>query len=193
MKNASPEVDQYIENAAAFAQPILERLRRAFHAAHPGVTEVLKWGVPHFEYKGVLAGMAAHKQHVNWGFWKASLIPGASAMGDRKVTDVDGLPSEKELIAQVKAAIQLNEEGIKVARPKRAPAKPPAIPSELTEALKTSPAARKVFDALPPSHQREYIEWITDAKQPATRTRRVATAIEWMSEGKPRNWKYMKK
>jgi uncharacterized protein YdeI (YjbR/CyaY-like superfamily) len=203
MKNTSPEVDQYIERAAAFAQPILKRIRKAFHAAHPDVTEVMKWGAPFFEYKGVLGNMAAFKQHVGWGFWKASLMPDPqgilkpdgehTAMGGARLTSVKDLPSHDVLVAYVREAIRLNEEGVKVTRRKKAPQGETAIPDDLAAALKATPAASKAFEAFPPSHRREYVEWITEAKQPATRAKRLAQAVEWMAEGKSRNWKYERK
>ncbi|HEX2833443.1 MAG TPA: YdeI/OmpD-associated family protein [Thermoanaerobaculia bacterium] len=201
MKNRSPEVDQYIESAAPFAKPILERLRTAFHKAHPDVFETIKWRVPHFEYKGILGGMAAFKAYVTWGFWKPDLMndpngilqASSRAMGGMKVTDASQLPSETILIAYVREAIRLNEEGITRERPKRAPSPEPAMPAELTAALKKTPAAKQTFDAFSPSHRREYIEWIAEAKQTATKEKRVAQTIEWLVEGKPRNWKYMKK
>jgi uncharacterized protein YdeI (YjbR/CyaY-like superfamily) len=203
MKNTSPEVDQYIERAAEFARPILKRIRKAFHAAHPDVTEVIKWGAPFFEYKGVLGNMAAFKQHVGWGFWKANLMPDPhgilkpdgehTAMGGARLTTVKDLPPDDVLVAYVREAIRLNEEGVKVARPKKAPQAEVAVPEELAAALAARPAARKAFDAFPPSHRREYIAWITEAKQAATRAKRVAQAVEWMAEGKSRNWKYERK
>jgi uncharacterized protein YdeI (YjbR/CyaY-like superfamily) len=202
MKNTSPEVDRYIESAAPFAKPILERLRSVFHKAHPDITETIKWRFPHFEYKGIVGSMAAFKAHVGWGFWKPQLmndphgiLEGVSpSMGGARITDVSQLPSEKILIEYVREAIRLNEEGIKAERPKRATSvAEPEIPEELSAALKKAPKAKKAFDAFPPSHRREYVMWIAEAKQAATREKRVAQAIEWMSEGKSRNWKYERK
>lgn len=203
MKNASPEVDQYIEKSAAFAQPILRRIRKAFHAAHPDVTEAMKWGHPFFEYKGVLGNMAAFKQHVGWGFWKASVMtdphgilkpPGEhTAMGGARLASVDDLPPDDVLVAYVREAIRLNEENVKPVRVKKAPRPDAAMPDDLAAALASSPAARKTFDAFPPSHRREYIDWITEAKQPATRAKRIAQTVEWVAEGKSRNWKYERK
>ena len=203
MKNTSPDVDRYIEKAAPFAQPILERLRKAFHAAHPDVTEAMKWGHPFFEYKGVLGNMAAFKQHVGWGFWKASLMADPhgiltpagehTAMGGAKLTDVKELPSHDVLVSYVREAIRLNDEGVKLARPKKAPQPEVAVPEDLAAALKATPAARKTFQAFAPSHRREYIAWITEAKQPATRAKRLAQAVEWLAEGESRNWKYERK
>jgi hypothetical protein len=193
MNDASPAVDRYIENAAPFAQPILQRIRRAFHAADPDVVETIKWGFPHFEHDGILGGMAAFKQHVNFGLWKAELIAGAPAMGEPKLTDVAELPPEKELIAHIRAAVRLNVDGVKIARPKKAPQAEPTVPGEFAAALDAERSVRGLFDALPPSHRREYVEWIAEAKQPATRAKRIATALEWIREGKQRNWKYMKK
>ena len=199
MKNTSPEVDRYIAAAAPFARPILERIRSAFHKAHPEVTETMKWSFPHFEYKGLLGSMAAFKQHVSWGFWKGRLmadplgiIPpaGETSMGGARIADVKELPSEKNMVAYVREAIRLNEEGVKPRRPARTPKAEAEVPVDLAAALKKSPAAKNAFEAFSPSHRREYIEWITEAKQDATRQKRLATTLEWLSEGKSRNWKY---
>lgn len=203
MKNTSPDVDRYIEKAAPFARPILERIRKAYHKAHPGVQETMKWSVPHFEYKGVLGSMAAFKQHVGWGFWKASLMNDPhgilaltgehTAMGGSRVSDVKELPSEKILVEYVREAIRLNEEGIKVQRAPRAAPRILEVPDDLAAALKKTPVAKKTFEAFPPSHRHEYIEWITEAKQPATREKRLNQTLEWLAEGKSRNWKYERK
>lgn len=201
MKNTSPDVDRYIEKAAPFAQPILKRIRKAFHKAHPEITETMKWSFPHFEYKGVLGSMAAFKQHVTWGFWKAKLMNdpkgilapiGETSMGGNRVEKLADLPSEDVIVEYVREAVRLNEEGKKVERRPPVRSADVDIPAELTAALKKNGKAKKTFDAFPPSHKREYAEWIREAKQEGTRQKRIATAIEWMSEGKPRNWKYMK-
>lgn len=201
--STAPEVDRYIANAAPFARPILERIRQVFHAAHPDVTESMKWSVPHFEYKGMLGSMAAFKEYVRWGFWKAKLmtdpegiledIGEQTSMGGSKIYTVKDLPSEKVMKEYVLQAIRLNEEGVKIARPARKAPAEVVVPDDLMLALKKTPAALKVFNAFPPSHKREYAEWISEAKQQATREKRLATALEWIAEGKPRNWKYMKK
>jgi uncharacterized protein YdeI (YjbR/CyaY-like superfamily) len=202
MKNTSPDVDRYIEKAAPFAQPILERIRAAFHKAHPDVMETMKWSVPHFEYKGVLGSMAAFKEHVSWGFWKGKLMNdplgilppvGETSMGGLKIRDLKELPKEKDMVAYVREAIRLNEEGVKIERAPREPRGEPEVPAELTAALKKNAAAKKAFEAFSPSHRREYVAWIAEARQEATRQKRIAQAIEWMSEGKSRNWKYERK
>ena len=202
MKNTSPEVDRYIEKAAPFAQPILKRIRSAFHKANADVTETIKWGFPHFEYKGVLGSMAAFKAHVSWGFWKGRLMSdplgilpavGETSMSAQKVTGLADLPSEKDIIAYVQEAVRLNEEGAKLDRGPRKARGELAIPDDFASALKKNAAAKKTFDGFSASHRREYIEWITEAKQEATRQKRLAQAIEWMAEGKARNWKYARK
>jgi uncharacterized protein YdeI (YjbR/CyaY-like superfamily) len=143
--------------------------------------------------------MAAFKQHVGWGFWKATLMEDPhgilpkdqrTAMGGSKVTDVKELPPEKVLVEYVRQAIRLNEEGVRVERAPRKERPEPETPSDLIAALKKAPGAKKTFDAFPPSHRREYIDWITEAKQDATRQKRIATAVEWIAGGKSRNWKY---
>ena len=198
----SPKVDEYIARAAPFAQPILEKVREAFHAASPDIEETIKWGFPHFEYKGVLASMAAFKNHAAWGFWKASLmedphgilIPmGDTSMSRSELKNVKDLPPKKVMVEYVKQAIRLNEEGVKVERAPAQPRGPVEVPDDLAAALKKDKKAKATFDGFPPSHRREYIEWITEAKQPATRAKRLATTLEWLAEGKSRNWKYAKK
>lgn len=198
MSVRSPEVDLYIAEAAEFARPILEKIREAFHAGCPGVEERLKWGAPSFEYRGMLGGMAAFRRHVSFGFWKARIMsdpeglfggrPRASAMGVR-VESLAELPSKRALVAYVREARRLNEAGVKAARPvpsRRAVRTPP----DLRAALANHAAARRTFESLAPSHRREYVEWIAEAKREDTRARRLATALEWLAEGKTRNWKY---
>lgn len=203
MENTSPEVDRYIENAAPFARPILERIRRAFHKAHPEITETMKWSFPHFEHKGVLGSMAAFKQHVSWGFWKAKLMDdphgilegsaGDTSMGGAKLKDVKDLPPEKVMIEYVKQAARLNEEGVKVERARPRPVGSAVdVPNDLQAALKKNAKARQTFDGFSSSQRREYAEWLTGARQETTRAKRLAQAIEWMAEGKPRHWKYIK-
>jgi len=195
MGKKDPRVDAYIAKAQPFARPILKHIRKAVHAGCPEVEETLKWSVPSFEYKGVMCGMAAFKEHIRFGFWKSQLL-GASAGGEGLaqhglVKSIDDLPPENELIALVRKAAQLNEQGVKVPRAKAVPKPPPDTPAPFAAALKKNKKAQANFDAFPPSHKREYIEWITDAKQQATRDRRIETAVEWIAEGKQRNWKYM--
>jgi len=202
MKNTIPEVDAYIARAAPFARPILERARRLFHAASPDVRETMKWGAPHFENRGILGSMAAFQKHACFGFWKASLMKdplgilagvGKTAMGAARIADVSEMPPDSALLPYFREAVALDAAGAKVARPKPKPRKPLATPPDLAAALRKNAKARATFEAFPPSHRREYVEWIVEAKKPETRARRLATTIEWLSRGKARNWKYMKK
>ena len=197
MGKKDPRVDAYIEKAQPFARPILKYIRKAVHAGCPDVQETLKWSVPSFEYEGLLCGMAAFKEHVRFGFWKSELVglpPSADGQGMAQfgvVKTIGDLPPEEELVALVKKAADLNEQGIRTPRMKSAPKPPVKTPDYFAKALAKNKKAQANFDGFPPSHKREYIEWITDAKQDATRERRIATAIEWIAEGKQRNWKYM--
>lgn len=202
MSKRSPEVDAYIAKAAPFAQPILAKIRDAFHAAGD-VDEVMKWSFPHFEYKGILGNMAAFKSHVSWGFWKAKLmadpkgiltpINDRTTMNAAKVSSEKDLPSKKVMVEYVREAMRLNDEGVKVARPKSTRSDTPLeVPDDLAAALKRDRKARTTFDAFSPSQRREYVEWLSDAKQEATRQKRLATTLEWLAEGKARHWKYQK-
>lgn len=199
MAMKDPRIDAYIAKAQPFAQPILERIRKAVHAGCPGAEESIKWGMPAFAYKGPLVGMAAFKAHCALAFWKASLmktIPtdrGTDAMGEfGRLESLDDTPREAQLVKMVKEAAALNDAGIKVARKPKAAKPPPKAPAYMLAALKAHKKALTAWQAFPPSHQREYIEWITEAKTDATRTRRLETAVAWIAEGKGRNWTYQR-
>jgi uncharacterized protein YdeI (YjbR/CyaY-like superfamily) len=200
MGKRTPAVDAYIAEAPAYSRPILEKLRDSFHAGCPEIEERLKWGMPSFEYKGLLGGMAAFKQHVTFGFWKSKLMedfhrvasgdPRGGMMGAR-VEKPGDLPAKKTLIAYVKEAKRLNDDGIKEPRAPRpkAPLRV-VVPADLKQALGRNKKAQAAFDAFPPSCRREYVEWITEAKRAETRVKRLATTVEWLAQGKRRNWKY---
>jgi len=190
-----PRVDTYIARQADFARPILEHLRAVVHEACPGVEETLKWGMPTFLSGGaILASMAAFKQHATFGYWKHALVMGEGVERDGmgsygKMTSIKDLPPKKTLAADLKRAVQLNADKVKSTR-KSAPKPPPQAPDDLLAALKKNAQARKAFEAFPPRAQRDYVEWIVEAKREETRAKRLAQAVEWMAEGKRRNWKY---
>jgi uncharacterized protein YdeI (YjbR/CyaY-like superfamily) len=199
MGNRDPLIDAYIDNAAGFAQPILARLREIVHEACPDVEETMKWSAPSFLHAGgILCGMAAFKQHASFGFWKHALVVGEGVPRDGmgsfgKMTSLKDLPPRKELVALIRKAMRLNEDGVKTPDVRRTSASkpPPVAPDDLAAAFKKNAKARATFDGFSPSQQREYVDWITEAKRDETRQRRLAQAVEWLAEGKPRNWKYM--
>lgn len=190
-------MDDYIEKSAVFARPILKHLRRIVHIGCSDVEETIKWSFPHFDYKGIMCGMAAFKEHCALGFWKGSLIVGTenaqAGMGQfGRIASIKDLPGEKTLLGYVRAAARLNEEGVKApGRSKPQKRKPLPVPDYLRAALKKNAAARTTFEELSPSQRHDYVEWLTEAKREETRQERLKTAIEWMAEGKVRNWKYL--
>ena len=196
MGKKDPRIDIYIAGAAPFAKPILKHLRKVVHAGCPKVKETIKWRFPHFDYHGILCGMAAFKNHCTFGFWKSSLVFG-KGRGDEqgmgqfgRITSMNDLPGEEVLIGYVRKAARLNEGGVK--EPSERRKKPPLkTPPDLAAALGRNGRARKSFESFSPSNRRDYIEWLTEAKREETRQKRLKTAIEWMSEGKVRNWKYL--
>jgi len=200
MGKRDPRIDAYIARSAEFAQPILRHIRDVVHAVCPDVEETLKWSFPHFDYRGeMMCSMAAFKAHCAFGFWKGSLVVGETAAGSGeamgqmgRITRVADLPTKKVLAGQIKKAMALNDAGIKVQRTKGPAKQPLATPPDLARALKANRAARKAFDGFSPSARRDYVEWLLEAKTEATRSRRLDTAVEWISEGKTRNWKYQK-
>lgn len=198
MGRKDERIDAYIEDAPAFARPILRHLRAVVHEACPEVHETLKWKMPSFEYKGLLCGFAAFKQHATFGFWKGRLIVDAkdrdldAAMGQFGcLTSVKDLPPKRELVRYVKKAMALNDAGITVKRVTK-PKPAPRMPADLATALGRSRKAEAHWDEFSPSARREYLEWVLDAKQDATRAKRIATTVEWVAAGKKRNWKYEK-
>lgn len=206
MNTTDKRIDAYIAKAEPFAQPVLHHMRSLVHKACPEVTETIKWGMPSFDYKGPYFSFAAFKKHCVFGFWKAKLlkdpkgylgerkIDGGEAMGHfGRVTSLNDLPPDKVILDFLEQAKKLNDEGVKLPPKKKAPVKALKAPVYFMEALKKNKKALATFDAFSPSHKREYIEWITEAKSEATREKRLEQAIEWMAEGKPRNWKYMRK
>lgn len=197
MGKKDPRIDQYIAKAGDFAKPILTHLRALVHEAVPGVEEDLKWGSPSFMYKGVLCGMASFKSHCAFGLWKHDLVVAAARSGDAmgsfgRITSLKDLPSDKTLIAYVRKGAKLNDEGVKMPRRPAGPAKPLKAPPYLVAALKKNARASKAFEGFSTSKRNEYVEWVTEAKTDATRDKRLKTAIEWIAEGKGRNWKYEK-
>lgn len=193
----SPKVDAHIKNAPTFARPILKRLRAAIHKGCPKVEETIKWQFPFFMHKDrVLCGMMNFKAHCALVFWKSALIvkeKGPSAkviLKDlRHIASLDDLPEGRELLSYIKLAAQFNEKGMKVSRRE---AKPVAVPRELMIALRANPKAFKHFEAFSPSKRKDYIFWISSAKTEETLERRLETAIDLISQGKARLWKYGK-
>ena len=203
MSTRDKRVDAYIAKSAAFAKPILNHIRELVHQANPEVHETIKWGFPHFDYKGMMCSMASFKQHASFGFWKAPLMKdpvlketAASevAMGHLgKITSLKDLPSDKKITSWIKEAMKLNDDGVKMVKTK--PAKSPelVVPSYFTKALQKNKKALSFFEEFSTSAKKEYVSWVDDAKSEDTRNKRMEQSIEWLAEGKPRNWKYMKK
>lgn len=201
---ANPRVDAYLASSAEFARPIMTHLRELIHRRCPAVVEEIRWGIPHFDYAGdMMCVFAAHRAHCSFTFLKESIMsdprlqqnPGLPAakryMG--RLASLENLPRDGELIALIGEAMQLNEQGIKVA-PR--PPKPPAqleIHPEFSQALADNAAAQAIFDKQSPSFRKEYLVWINDAKTEATRSKRIAESLEWIAEGKRRFWKYQKR
>lgn len=197
------EVDIYISKAKPFAQPILIYIRDVIHSSSHNIKEAIKWGFPNFEYKGNICYMAAFKEHCTLGFSKASAMNdedkifspiGKTAMGSLgKIRTIQDLPSKKILTKYIQEAIDLNEKGVSLPKKKNnAESRELTIPEDLAEALGKNKKAKLVFDQLAPSHKKEYVMWINEAKRESTRIKRIETTVEWVAEGKGRNWKYEK-
>jgi hypothetical protein len=195
-----PRIDAYIGRAAPFAQPVLRHVRKLIHQGCPEVEETMKWSMPHFDYHGIMLGMAAFKEHCSIGFWKGELIMGKRAGSDGgmghfgRVASLKDLPSDRQFIEYVRRAAELNRQGVK----KPADLKPKSARRELTipeyfrAALRKNKKAAATFDGFSYTNKKEYLDWIIEAKREETRSKRLQTALAWMAQGKPRNWKYLK-
>jgi len=199
MPRKDARVDAYIAKAQPFARPILTHIRETVLSASPEIEETFKWNHPAFMYHGIICVMAGFKQHVTLGFSKGNLlldkngVPAGEAWGQfGRLTAITELPAKRELVGYVKKAMKLNEDGVTVKREVK-PKAPIAMPAALKAALAKAPKAKTTFSGLSPGHQREYLAWVTEAKTDGTRDKRIATTIEWLKEGKTRNWKYEQK
>ena len=199
MGKKSPHVAAYIGNSADFAKPILQQLRQAVHAACSDAEETLKWRFPHFMYQGkILCSMAAFKRHCAFGFWHPSMrnAQAASPASEKalgqfgRLTSLEQLPKKAELTRLIRFAMKLIDENVKPAKSASKAKKPVRVPADFQSALAKKKLARQTFADLSPSHQREYLEWITEAKRPETRQKRIETSLQWLTDGKSRNWKY---
>ena len=200
MKTES-KIDQYIAGAAAFGQPILIHLRQLVHHACPETEEKIKWGFPHFDYKGMMCSMAAFKQHCAFTFYKGDLLSDPYKVLDKnrtesmgqmgRLTRLEDLPSDEIMISLIREAMRLNDEGITI--PKKTvltEKKDLEIPVWFKDALATNPQALETFGKFSYSHRKEYIQWVTEAKREETRNERIKKTLALLAEGKSRNWKY---
>jgi uncharacterized protein YdeI (YjbR/CyaY-like superfamily) len=193
-------VDAYIANAPDFAKPILNHLRQLVHTACPDVEETMKWSRPSFLHHGILCGVSAFKHHCAFGFWLYELVLDQADKGAAKwdgmgqfgrITSLADLPSDQQLLAYIRKAVQLNESGAKRPAALRPAAKRELIvPDYITTALKKNKKALAAFEAFSYSHKKEYVQWITEAKREETRQKRIQTMLAWLTKGKSRNWKY---
>jgi uncharacterized protein YdeI (YjbR/CyaY-like superfamily) len=187
-----PRIDAYVAKAQPFARPILEKIRERVHAVIPDVEEAIKWSHPTYCKGGkIILGTAAFKEHAVVNFWRGQELgfeAKTGAMGQLgKLTRVEQLPQDfDEMIAKAASLSQTPAPR----KPKHAPKPLPDLHPDFAAALGNSPKAKATLDGFAPSHRREYLEWIAEAKQDSTRQKRIADAIRWLSEGKKRNWKY---
>ena len=201
MAKKDPRIDAYIKKSADFAKPVLNHLRALVQEACPDVEETMKWSFPHFDYKGMMCSMASFKQHCAFGFWKTALMKDAETLLDNRadakgsfgrIASLNDLPTDKIIIGYIKEAMKLNDNDVKLAKAKPAEKKELVIPKYFIEAIKKNKKAFAAFESFSYTNKKDYLEWITGAKTEETRNNRLVQAIEWMAEGKIRNWKYIK-
>ena len=191
-----PRIDAYIAKAQPFARPILEHVRDRVHSVLPAVEEAIKWSMPAYTLGGkIVLITAAFKAHLALNFWRGQELRGeaanANAMGQfGKIKSLADLPPDKELDHLIREAAELARKAPAPRKAKHAPRPAPELHPDFAAALAKAPKAKAALDGFPASARRDYFEWIAEAKQDATRHKRIATAIEWLNEGKRRHWKY---
>jgi uncharacterized protein YdeI (YjbR/CyaY-like superfamily) len=204
MTHFNPQFDDYIAKSADFAKPVMEYLRKIIHETCPEVEEVMKWGNPHFDYKGdMMCILAAYSKHCSFSLYKAELmgdpkliesVKAGKKMGYMdKITSLTDLPEKAVLVAYIKEVMTLNEAGVKKARPKSETPQVIETPDYFNEELATNPLAKEIFESKSASFRKDYLIWITGAKTEATRQTRMEQSLEWIAEGKGRFWQYEKK
>ena len=191
-----PRIDAYLARVQPFARPILEHVRERVHTVVPDVEETLKWSMPAYTRNGaILLITAAFKSHVALNFWRGQEMRGDAAKDDAmgqfgKITSLGDLPANAELDALMAEATRLATAPKAPRKVKHEPKPPAEVHPEFAAALAANPKAKTALDGFAPSARRDYLDWIADAKQDATRAKRIATAVEWLAEGKKRHWKY---
>ncbi|UDF02849.1 YdeI family protein [Asticcacaulis sp. AND118] len=202
-ENHNPRIDDYLAKAPAFAQPIADHLRSLLHSTCPEVIEDIKWGLPHFNYRGeMMCVFAAATKHCSFTFLKQEImndprlqanpaLPAAKRFLG-KITSIADLPPDAELIAYIREAMALNEQGIKPPQRENKTPKEIAMPEAFAQRLAADPAAKDIFEAKSQSFRKDYLVWINDAKTEATRQKRIDDSLDWIAQGKGRFWKYEK-
>jgi hypothetical protein len=198
MVKKDARIDAYIIDSAPFARPILRRVRKLVHQACPEVVETIKWGMPFFEYQGILCFVAAFKAHCAFGVWHGKQLtkdyPELVAKNEKgmgqlgRILSTKDLPPDKVIIALIKSAMKLRDAGAKTGtRSRAATSMPVTVPDYIMAGIRKNKKALATFEASGPSHKREYLAWITGAKREETRQRRLAEAVKMLAAGKSRN------
>ncbi|KQT22100.1 hypothetical protein ASG31_01805 [Chryseobacterium sp. Leaf404] len=203
MEKYSPLVDDYIEKAPDFSKPVLNHIREVVHECYPEIEEAIKWKFPTFMYKGkILCSMVSFRQYCSMGFWLHDSmktlknldtdVEKTNMFSLGKITGLKDVPSKPQLKKIILEAMELTDMGVKLR--KAAPSKNEiTVPEYFQNVLNQNKKALEVFEKASPSFRKEYATWIVDAKTETTRNKRIDQALEWISEGKGRNWKYEKK
>ena len=198
------KVDDYILKSASFSQPILYKMRAIIEEAETHIEETIKWGFPCFTFQNkIICSFSAYKNHCVFRFWQGSSLEdsdgilakvGETEMGElSKIKNLEDLPNSEVLIKYICEAIELSKKkSIKtIASEKKITIDLKS--ADLPEIFSSFPIHAEKFDSFSPSHRKEYISWIFEAKTEETKLKRIKTMMEWLLEGKSRNWKYEKK
>jgi uncharacterized protein YdeI (YjbR/CyaY-like superfamily) len=120
---------------------------------------------------------------------------GNTAMGNfGQLKSMNDLPPDRIILGYIRQAVKLNSKAIKVPRrTRRTEKKALKVPKYFKDALVKNRMALKTFESFSYTNKKDYVDWMTEAKTEETRIKRLVNSIDWLSQGKIRNWKYVKK
>lgn len=182
------QIDEYIAGKEAWARPFLTKLRQLVLTANPKMEQEWKWKAPAFTHHGIVCLLWGFKAHVSLTFSDGNLLDDPNQVFDDcggnehnralKLRAGDTIP-EKQIVAWVKSACEINEKGLKPKAKQAAPkAKAVTVSADFDKALKKNKAVKEFFDSLSPSCKRAYTEWVDEAKREETKLKRIAKGIE---------------
>lgn len=184
--------DEWLETCPDFSAPLAEQLTEWILHWEPDLTESIKWNNLCFSGRKLVVGLSACQHHLALFFFRGTELPDPAGLfspgGENntnirsvRLTTLDGL-NRNALRALLHAAVALDADPTLPPLPK-IKRKPWPMPAFFKQALaeKRNHAAAAGFRALSPSCQREYLVWVSTAKQPETRARRLKETLAALS------------
>ncbi|MEN9572682.1 MAG: hypothetical protein RL514_537 [Verrucomicrobiota bacterium] len=188
---------EWLQTCPDFSQPMAEQIVEWFLHWEPDLTESIKWNALCFSGRKLVCGLSACQKHLAISFFRGTELPdpaqlfnpdgeGNTNLRSVRLTSLEGL-NRLALRDLLHAAVTLDADPTIPPAPK-VKRKPWPMPAFFKQALaeKRNHAALAGFKQLSRSSQREYLVWLTTAKLPETRSRRLAETLTALKSG--RKW-----